>query len=232
MELRFNRLIAPFVFILIAQTSFAQTQHHPFYDIEKKVHFGFSMGTNFSDFKYSFKDNFYTNDTLSKVNIGLIPGISLGAICNFHIKERLDFRIIPSLLLTQRNVAFTFSNGFENVKTIESVYADLPLLIKYKSTRHNNVRFYVLGGTEFAFDIASKAGSEKDFFDPNIALKPNNFFYVWGCGFDFYFPYFKFSPEIRIANGINNVLDPHESVYSDSFTKLRNRMILISFHFE
>jgi len=105
-------------------------------------------------------------------------------------------------------------------------------LFKYKSTRHNNVRFYVLGGGEFAFDIASKAGSEKDFFDPNIAFKPNNIFYTWGCGFDFYFPYFKFSPEIRVANGINNVLDPHESVYSDSFSKMRNRMILISFHFE
>lgn len=210
----------------------AQTQHHPYYDIEKKVHFGFSMGTNFSDLQYRFSENYYGNDSLNSVNMSVIPGISLGAICNFHIRERLDLRIIPSLLLSQRNVEFFFANGAERIKTIESVYANLPLLLKYKSTRHGNWRFYTLGGLEYSYDIASQQGSEKDFFDPNIALRTNNFSYSFGCGFDLYFPYFKFSPEIRVANGFNNVLDPHETVYSDSFSKMKNRMILISFHFE
>jgi len=210
----------------------AQTQHHPYYDIERKVHFGFAMGTNFSDFKYSFSDNFYKNDSLDRVEVGLIPGITLGAICNFHIRERLDFRMIPSLLLAQRNVNFLFNDRPENIKTIESVYADLPMYLKYKSTRHRNVRFYVTGGFEFAYDIAAKEGSEKDFFDPNIALKHMNYMYMYGCGFDFYFPYFKFSPEIRVANTVNNVLDADPTVYSDSFSKMRSRLIMISFQFE
>lgn len=210
----------------------AQTQHHPYYDVERKVHFGFAMGTNFADFKYTFSDNFYRNDSLETVNVGLIPGITLGAICNFHIRERLDFRFIPSLLLSQRNVNFLFRDEPENVKTIESVYADLPMYFKYKSTRHRNWRFYVTGGAEIAYDIAANEGGEKDFFNPNIALKHMNYMYMYGCGFDLYFPYFKFSPEIRIANSINNVLDPDPTVFSDSFSSIRSRLIMISFQFE
>jgi len=221
-------VLALFVF----SKSYSQTQHHPYYDIERKVHFGFAMGTNFSDFKYSFSDNYYKNDSLDFVEVGLIPGITLGAICNFHIRERLDLRLIPSLLLSQRNLTYTFNDRPESVKTIESVYADLPVYLKYKSTRHGNWRFYVTSGFELAYDIAAEQGAEKDFFDPNVALKHMNYMYIYGCGFDFYFPYFKFSPEIRVANTFNNVLDPHGTVYSDSFSKLRTRMIMISFQFE
>lgn len=232
MELKNRLLLIGLLWSLATGALQAQTQHHPYYDIEKKVHFGFTLGTNFSDLKYSFKSNFYTNDTLNYLNIKTTPGITLGAICNFHLHENLDLRLIPSLLLSQRNVDFTFSNGLFKTKTVESVYADIPVLLKYKSARHGNVRFYVLGGAEYAYDIAAKQGDQKDYFDPNIAFRHNNFFYDWGFGFDFYFPYFKFSPEIKIANGINNVLDPDKTVYSDSFSKIRNRMILLSFHFE
>lgn len=211
----------------------AQTQNNPRYDIIKKVHFGFSLGTNFSDVRYNFSEDFYQNDTLNRVNVQLIPGITLGAIANFHLHERFDLRFIPSLLLTQRSILFNFNdNDGERLKTIESVYADIPMMFKYKSIRHNNVRFYVLGGAEYAYDIAAQEGTQRDFFDPNIAYKKHNFFWLYGCGFDLYFPYFKFSPEIRIANGINNILDPHDAVFSDTFSKLRTRMIMISFHFE
>lgn len=232
MVLKSKTLLTPVLLLFMSSAALAQTQHHPYYDIEKKVHFGFSMGTNFSDIQYNMSESFYKNDSLLTVGVGLIPGITLGAICNFHIKERLDLRIIPSLLLSQRNMNFNFANGAFRFKTIESVYANLPIHLKYKSTRHGNWRFYVLGGGEYSYDIASNQGAEKDFFNPNIALKKHNYSYTWGFGFDLYFPYFKFSPEIRIANGVNNVLDPHETVYSDSFSKFRNRMILISFHFE
>lgn len=216
----------------MAVNGFSQTLHHPYYDVERKVHFGFSMGTNFADVKYTLSDRFYANDSLLRVNVATIPGITLGGICNFHLRERWDIRLIPSLLLSQRNVVFQFSDGLEKTKTIESVYADLPFLLKYKSTRHNNVRLYVLAGGEYAFDIAANEGAEKDFFDPNISFKRQNLFYVYGFGFDLYFPYFKFSPEIRIANGITNILDAHSTVYSNSFSKLRSRMIMISFQFE
>ena len=128
------KLILPLVLIvlLMADKSFSQTRHHPYYDVERKVHFGFSMGTNFADVKYSLSDRFFNNDSLHRVNIGLVPGITLGGICNFHLRERWDIRIIPSLLLSQRNVFFQFSNGEERTKTIESVYADLPVILKYK----------------------------------------------------------------------------------------------------
>lgn len=210
---------------------YGQTRNNPRYDL-RTIHFGFSLGTNFSTLKYSFDESFYNNDTISNVNIKVSPGISLGAIINLHLVERLDLRLIPSLLLSQRTASFTFTDETVKDKIVESVYANAPLYIKYKSERHGNTRFYILAGAEYSYDIASKADSQRDFFDPNIAFKTQNLYWTYGCGFDLYFPYFKLSPEIRVTNGINDILSHHESVYSSSFSKIRNRMIMISFHFE
>lgn len=215
----------------------AQTWHNPYYDIEKRVHFGFTLGTHFSDVRYRFDESFYQNDTLNRVNIGISPGITLGPIINLHITERFDIRSMPSLLLTQRTIQYEFNEfegqgAFTKNKNIESVYIDLPLLFKYKSERHQNLRFYVIGGGKYSYDIASQEGRTRDPFDPNVVYKKHNWFWVYGCGLDMYFKYFKFSPEIRVCNGLNNVIEPHESVYTSIFDRINTRIVMISFHFE
>lgn len=227
-----KKVLLSCIVLFVVQLAFSQTQHNPFYDYRKGFHFGFTLGTNFADVKYNFADDFYRNDTLNRVDIEHPPGITLGPIVNLHLRERLDLRSMPSLLLSQRNILYTFNDGTQERKDIESVYIDIPVLIKYKSTRHQNLRFYVVGGGKYSYDIAAKEGRVKDPFDPNVSLRRNNYFWIYGCGLDMYFKYFKFSPEIRVCNGINNVLDPHPTVFTSSFDKIRTRLVMITFHFE
>ena len=221
--------------ILGTGKTMAQTKNLEFFDYGKKIHFGFTIGTNYTNFKYNLSDSFYKNDSLMKIDIVKYPGITLGAIADIHIKEFFDIRLVPSLVLTQRDINFTFKDGTKSytiTKPIESIFAELPIFLKYKSTRHGNVRLYVIGGGKVSYDFGSESAAERDPDKPIVAIEPWNYYYEFGCGLDMYFYFFKFSPEIKLSKGINNILTPFNDTYSGSFTKLRSNMIFFSFNFE
>jgi hypothetical protein len=213
-------------------TTFAQTKNLELFDYTKKIHFGFTIGTNYSNFKYDLTEKFYRNDSLNSIDIVKYPGITLGAIADLHIKQYFDLRVIPSLVLTQRDVSFKFKDGYTIVKPVESIFAEVPLLLKFKSARHGNVRFYVLGGVKVSYDFGSESKATRDPDKPIIAIDPWNYFYEYGCGLDMYFYYFKFSPEVKLSKGINNVLSPFNDIYSGSFSRIRSNMIFFSLNFE
>lgn len=207
-------------------------QHQPFYDYDRKIHFGFTLGTNFASFRYEFSDNFYKTDSILGIKNISYPGLTLGAIANWHIGENFDLRFLPALILTQRSVNYRFHNDREIRKDVESVLVEFPITAKYKSQRHMNVRFYVLGGMKYSYDMASNASSFRDPSNPILAINPHNLNYEFGFGFDFFFPYFKFAPEIKISRGIFDILAPDQSIYSQVFQGLKSQFVYISFHFE
>ncbi len=210
----------------------AQTKNTPLYDYSKKLHFGFSIGTNVAGFSHRFSDEFYQNDTLLSINKNRFPGLTLGAIANLHLGDHFDLRFIPSLILSERSINYNFRDRPQVTKSIESVFVEAPLTVKFKSERRNNVRFYVIGGGKLSYDMASEASTEQNPNDPFVALKPRSYYYEFGFGFDMYFRYFKFSPELKISRGVTDVLSEDPFVYSSSFEFLRSNVIFLSFHFE
>ena len=55
----------------------------------------------------------------------------------------------------------------------------------------------------------------------------------FGIGFNFYFPSFIFSPEIKISNGMRNLHDRDANLkYSSVFDKIQSRMIVFTIHLE
>jgi hypothetical protein len=212
--------------------SIAQTRNLELFDYSKKMHFGFTLGTNYANFKYDLSEKFYKNDSLNKIDITRYPGITLGAIADLHLGGYFDLRLIPSLVLTQRDIVYSYKDGITITKPIESIFAEIPLLVKYKSTRHGNVRFYVIGGVKVAYDFGSESKVTRDPDKPVVALEPWNYYYEFGCGLDMYFFYFKFSPEVKLSKGINNILTPFDDNYSGSFSRLRSNLIFFSLNFE
>jgi hypothetical protein len=53
-----------------------------------------------------------------------------------------------------------------------------------------------------------------------------------GFGFDFYFPLFKFSPEIRFSRGFVDMLRYDRFGYSDGLSSLRTNVFTIYLLFE
>ncbi len=206
---------------------------------QKKIHFGFTIGFNTMDFKltptmYSaIGDN---SDILIPEINDLVPGFHVGIVSNLRLTDNLDFRFLPGIALGQRKILFydTDQNVDLEMK-IESTFIDLPLTLKYKATRINNTRPYVIGGINVRNDMARN----KEFNDDEkiyIKLKSFDIYYEIGVGVDFYLAYFKFSTEIKYSVGMLNVVssDPSDShpQYANSIDKLNSRMFMVSLHFE
>jgi hypothetical protein len=106
-----------------------------------------------------------------------------------------------------------------------------PLQVRLKSDRINNFRVYTLAGVKYDFDLASNSGARNA--DNIVKVKKSDYGVEGGIGFQFFFPYFILSPEIKFSYGLSNVHSRDESLrYSSVIDKMNSRMILFSLHFE
>ena len=204
----------------------------------KPFHFGFSLGYNLFDYRISSKPDLAEYDSLMVVNTHGMSGFSLGIVTNLRLGKYFDLRMIPGLSFGDRSVHYTirYSSGTELVtaKDLESVYLDLPILLKYKSSRMlNNVRAYVVAGGQYTFDmISAKKKKAPDNGEVVLKLNPHDVQAQVGVGFDFYCTYFKFSTELKMSFGFLNMLVPEDNMYATSVTGLKAKNLQISFIFE
>jgi len=122
-------------------------------------------------------------------------------------------------------------------KTVQSATLDLPLGFKLKSDRRRNFRAYVLGGLKYSIDIISKKKLNDDNFgdlDKLVKTNRNILWYEAGIGFDFYFEFFKLSPEIKWSQSVKNVLAnaATPNAYNTPLEKLFLRNFQFSLYFE
>ncbi|MBK7885834.1 MAG: outer membrane beta-barrel protein [Bacteroidetes bacterium] len=116
------------------------------------------------------------------------------------------------------------------IKKVESTFLEFPLELKFKSNRVNNYRFYVTGGFKYMIDLVSQAKVENQ--EELVKLDDRDFGYIIGVGMDLYLPLFKFAPEIKMFQGIPNVLATDPAVYTTSISALRSRIFTFSLTFE
>jgi len=232
-NLHWRKIALLFIGVFLSLNSFAQNQNWIHWDTERRIHFGFLLGTNFSTFKYYNSNAFRKQDTIKQVNMVRYPGISLGAVADVHIGRRFDFRFTPTLTITERLINYTFYDSSQNQKSVESALVEFPMLFEIHSDRPGNVRLYAVGGFKFSYDLASNAFNARNPANPNVAVYPINLYYTFGAGLDLFYPYFKFSPEIQLARGINNIYVPHNDTYNNgTFSSLRSNILYFTFYFE
>ena len=205
---------------------------------KKPFHFGFMLGYNQFNFSIASQADLAAYDSLMVINTSPLSGFNLGIVTNLRLGNYFDLRFIPGLAFGDRIVNYTirYSTGNELVteKNAESVYLDLPLLIKFKSSRMmNNVRAYVLAGGQYSLDLISAAKKQSsNSRDIILKLYPNDFQGQVGVGFDFYCTYFKFSTELKMSFGFVNLLKQEDNMYATSVTSLKSKIFQISFLFE
>lgn len=196
----------------------------PYVD-DKPLHFGYSLGLNFMDFAV------VPTDVTKDVSVTAVaPGFSVGAISDLRLSRYFNLRFTPTLMLSQRTLNY---KDYDPVQVL-SVPLYLPFYIKYSSERKNNYRPYVLAGGGLWMDW----GRNKD---RAVLLKPFDALVEAGIGCDLYFSFFKLSPELKFAVGINNVITPTAirdttpaggPEATDAISKLTTRMITLAFNIE
>lgn len=202
---------------------------------QKPYYFGITFGMNFSSYKIRYSESFVATDSFKVIQPNYGPGFNLGLMGNLRLSKFIDLRFVPSLAFAEKpmHIELMAADGTDSVvdQAIESIYMHLPLQLKFKSDRIKNFRFYGLTGVKFDYDLAANARSRRK--DEFLKVSAADFGYELGVGFEFYYPNFIFSPEVKISQGLGNQLfkDPNIPL-SNAISGLSTRMIVISIHLE
>jgi hypothetical protein len=206
----------------------------PKYD-KQKIHFGFMLGINKTDFVISRIGEFNHLDSLYVVEVVPTTGFNLGIVTNLRLAEHFDLRFVPDLAFSERDLIYTFYKygalQSKVTKKIESTFLEFPLELKFKSDRVANYRMYVLGGMKYSIDMVSQekvANKDKDF----VRLSRKDYGYTIGAGLDCYMQLFKLAFEVKMYHGLKNLLVPDPKIYSSSLSSLHSKIWLISITFE
>lgn len=221
------------IILLIALGFSVQAQQlNPLYD-RKPIRFGFGIMGNTAKLKYTLKDNNLNYDSLKTIESAYYPGFGLGGLVNFRLADHWDVRTMLNIQFARRDMNYAFK-GNDNVKIaeMEATYMEVPLTFEYKSERHKNVRLYVLAGATYRFDFTSDVDTDRSDTKPILALYPNTFSYDIGFGLDIYYEYFKFSPEIKLSNGIGNQKVPDNFIYASSVERVSPKLLQFSLIFQ
>lgn len=200
---------------------------------DKPYYFGITFGLNYSVYQIGYTQSFANTDTFKKIQPKWEPGFNLGLIGNLKLNKYFDLRFVPSLAFAEKGLQFEYGIPKDSVsnRAIESINMHLPLQIKFKSDRINNFRFYTIAGGKFDYDMAANARSHRT--DEFLKVSPTDFGFEIGVGFEFYYPDFIFSPEIKLSQGLTNQLFLDKTLQlTNAIQYLHSRMIVISIHLE
>jgi Outer membrane protein beta-barrel domain len=158
------------------------------------------------------------------------PGFSLGFLVNLRLYDELDLRLMPKAGFYDHKLIYQYTNDKYQEQLVETTFMEFPILIKYKSTRRGNVRMYMVGGIVPAFELSGKNDVETS--TTNLSVRKSNLSLDAGVGFDFYFPLFKFSQEIRFSRGVANMLGPDPSVFKEPLSRINTNTVSVYFIFQ
>lgn len=206
-------------------------QINPLYD-RRPVRFGFAIMGNSAKLKFAVKDNNLNYDSLKMVESAFYPGFGLGGLVNFRLADQWDLRSQINIQFARRDMNYVFNKNVNKLAEMEATYMEIPLNFEYKSERHKNTRVYILGGLTYRFDFTSDAETDRSDTKPIVALYPNTFSYDIGVGLDLYYDFFKFSPEIKLSNGLGNQLVPDAFVYASSLSRVSPKLLQFSLIFQ
>lgn len=216
----------------LAANSQEREEHRPNHD-NWPYYFGMSVSYNSSTLHSSKHPAFLQNDSVLVVEPGSSGGIALGLVGTLQLSPRFSLRANPQLIIGGAKY-FTYSLKYPTLdekliekKTLPSNIVSFPFQVKFNSDRIRNFRTYMMGGVKYDIDLASNSQARNA--EDLVKLNRNDFGIEAGIGFNFFFRYVTFSPEIKISNGLTNIHSRDANLkFSNVLDKLHSRMVVFS----
>jgi hypothetical protein len=201
----------------------------------QNVHFGINLGINRSHFSFTHHPLFLQRDSVMVVESINSSGLNLAWLVDKRLGEHFNIRTYPlNLTFTEKafeyNLKYPDRPGGEDsitIKKIQSISLTLPIQLKFSSDRIGNFKVYMLGGVKAEYDMAANAGARKA--ENLIKLNRLDYGIEAGLGFHFYFPYFVFTPELKVGWGLGNLHSRDKDLkFSNVIDKINSRTITFS----
>ncbi len=248
-----NKFILFAILLVSSPTAFAQPNTQNGLNLAtfymRKLHFGFSLGYNQTDFRIhavpnsqltrNLRDTIrYPDDTLNLKSITskADPGFNLGIVVDFKLHKYVRLRFLPGVSFASRTLFYAFegvrkgTRSFTATRKTESAFIILPLALKLQSKRIRNFGVYVLAGGTYSIDLAS--GKKDKASSDVVRLKQSDIYYDAGAGVDFYFPFFKFAIEFKVSTGLKNIIIQDNTEFTTPINKLNSHVFTIGITFE
>lgn len=229
--------ITLFAFVLlICSSARSQVEMYQLEHETKPYYFGITLGANIARFQIEQHSRFLQYDSVMEILPLNSPGFALGLSATARLTNRFEARFNPQLMFTERSITYKLKykdplDGFEPTKKIESVIFSFPFQIKFNSDRIGNFRVYMMAGAFTQIDLAANARARRA--EDLVKLEKADYGVELGMGFNFYFPSFILSPEVKISNGLRNLHSRDEHLkYSNVIDRIQSRMIVFSIHLE
>jgi len=226
--------------MLLAATGLAAQQQVPTdgpWEDEKFFNAGYTLGFNAMTFRIDPSKEFTASDSVYPSRGSIYPGINIHLVLNFRLNQFFDIRLLPGISFGQRNINYSTTSLIDTVyspQKIESSFIEVPLQVRY-GWRMQNIKPYIVGGINYRYDFYAQ---EKYRLERPVYLRLNrpDLYYEAGAGVGFYMGGIRLSVELKISEGLMDVLahDPHPEYpeYSNSIERLKSRMWVLSLHFE
>lgn len=211
--------------------------NRPYADL-KPWHLGFSVGAHVQDL--SFTHNGYVTPEgerwVAEVP-SFSPGFCVDVLAELRLHRWLSLRFTPGMYFGSKGIEmidYAAEERRTQRQNVKSALVALPLDLKVAGDRMRNVRPYLTLGAMATFDVGKKRTE-------TLMFNKGDFFLTAGLGLDFYLPYFKLDPEIKFCFGMTDVLrhkrpdladDPQTMKMTASLSKVKQSMVVITFHFE
>jgi len=202
----------------------------------KPFYFGIALGISKATFHTHLHPSFLEQDSIYVAEPLNNGGFNLGLSATVKLSNRFELRFNPQLMFTERNIYYRLKYkdidyGYEVNKKVESVITSFPLHFKFNSDRIGNFRVYMLAGGKADIDLASNAKARRA--DDMVRINRFDYGIEAGVGFNFYFPSFILSPELKFSNGLSNLHDRNDKLnYSRVLENIQSRMIVFTIHLE
>lgn len=214
-------------------SSFSQKEQYRADHDDWPYYFGLSISYNTSTLHPSKDPDFIQNDSVLAVEPGSSGGIALGLVGTLQLNNRISLRTNPQLIIGGAKY-FTYLLKYPTMdekiiekKTLPSTIVSFPFQVKFNSDRINNFRVFVFGGVKYDFDLASNSQARNA--EDLVKLNKSDWGVEAGIGFNFFFRYVTFSPELKFSNGLTNVHSRDRQLkFSNVLDKLNSQMISFS----
>ena len=233
-----KRFLLILAFVIFAQSANAQlfskerVRNIDTFD-KKLLTWGYFLGFNFYDFNFDYEQDFGPETDVLVHSSG---GFNVGLIGDLRVNNYINIRLEPGLYFTQRDLSYReFIEDNDRVRSLQSTYIHVPLLVKFSTKRINNFKPFIVGGVSSSLNLGSNQDNPEDNGEGQFRMKKNTSYFELGFGVDFYLFYFKFTPSIRGVFATSDELvrdDDPNSAYTGNISKMGSRGILVNFTFQ
>lgn len=210
-------------------------ENRPYADL-KRWHLGFSIGMGIQDFKFTHNGHVTDDGEQWFCDVpDWSPAINVQVLADLRLHKYFNLRFSPGMSFGAKRIEMRdHFTGATRSQDVKNAYVLLPIDLKISGDRFHNSRPYVTVGAMGCFDVGKK---RNDF----LKFKTADAYLTFGIGCDFYLPFFKLNPEIKFCLGLTDILqhkrpdlddDPQSIKITQSLSKVKSNMVMITFYFE